>query len=157
MLATYLAGQSLVNAPGSTFAYSNTGCLALSAVIEERSGRPFEDYCREKLLVPLGLAGAKLNPDWRMLGGSGGWYISGADYLAFLEIFDPAHPLLGKVVKTWIDAVRTRWSAGKETEWYGLGILTSAREGRWSVHHTERWVGRVIMLTGSPSRLSSTA
>jgi CubicO group peptidase (beta-lactamase class C family) len=136
LLASYLAAQSLVNAPGSTYAYSNTGYLALTVVIEERSGRPFEDYCREKMLVPLGLTDAQLNPDWRMLGGYGGWYISGADYLAFLEIFDPAHPFLGKVVKAWIDAVRKHWSAGNETEWYSLGVRTSAQEGRWSVHHT---------------------
>ncbi len=125
----------LVGAPGGAYAYSNTGYLALTAVIEERSGRPFEDHCRDKVFSPLGLASAQLNPDWRMLGGYGGWYITGADYLQFYEIFDPAHPFLGKAAKIWIDAVRGRW--GKmETEWYSLGVRTSAREGRWSVHHT---------------------
>jgi CubicO group peptidase (beta-lactamase class C family) len=143
MLVSYLAEQSLVSAPGSKYAYSNTGYLALTAVIEERSGRPFEDYCREKVFVPLGLA-AGLNPDWRMLGGYGGWYINGADYLAFFEIFNPAHPFLGKTVTAWIDAVRGRWGKGSETEWYSLGVRTSVPEGRWSVNHTGTlgWTGR---------------
>jgi CubicO group peptidase (beta-lactamase class C family) len=137
LLASYLSKNMLVGAPGGAYAYSNTGYLVLSAVIEERSGRPFEDYCRDKVFKPLGLESAQLNPDWRMLGGYGGWYITGADYLRFYEIFDPAHPFLGKVVKAWIDAVRGRW--GKMgTEWYSLGVRTSAREGRWSVNHTGR-------------------
>jgi len=135
LLASYLSKNMLVGAPGGAYAYSNSGYHVLTAVIEERSGRPFEDYCRDKVFSPLGLASAQLNPDWRMLGGYGGWYITGADYLWFYEIFDPAHPFLGKAVKEWIDAVRGRW--GKiETEWYSLGVRTSAREGRWSVNHT---------------------
>src|SRR5262249_7279374 len=122
--------------PGSKYAYSNSGYLTLTAVIEERSGRPFEEYCRDKVFVPLGLTSAGLNPDWRMLGGFGGWDITGAGYLKFYEIFEPAHPFLGKVVKAWIDAVHKRWGAGNEAEWYSLGVRTSAAKGRWSVHHT---------------------
>jgi CubicO group peptidase (beta-lactamase class C family) len=143
LLASYLSKNMLVGAPGGAYAYSNSGYLVLSAVIDERSGRPFEDYCRDKVFSPLGLASARLNPDWRMLGGYGGWYITGPDYLRFYEIFDPAHPFLGRTVKAWIDAVRGRWGKA-EAEWYSLGVRTSAREGRWSVHHTGTlgWAGR---------------
>jgi CubicO group peptidase (beta-lactamase class C family) len=135
LLASYLSRNMLAGAPGAAYAYSNSGYLALTAVIEDRSGRPFEDYCRDNVFSPLGLTSAKLNPDWRMLGGYGGWYITGADYLRFYEIFDPAHPFLGKAVKAWIDAVHGRWGQ-MQTEWYSLGVRTSAREGRWSVQHT---------------------
>jgi CubicO group peptidase (beta-lactamase class C family) len=48
LLASYLSRYMLVNAPGSKYAYSNSGYLTLTAIIEERSGRPFEDYCRDK-------------------------------------------------------------------------------------------------------------
>jgi hypothetical protein len=71
-----------------------------------------------------------------MFAGFGGWYITGADYLAFFELFNPAHPFLGREVKAWIDAVRRRWGANNEAEWYSLGVRTSAREGRWTVRHT---------------------
>jgi CubicO group peptidase (beta-lactamase class C family) len=104
-------------------------------VIEERSGQPFEDYCRDKVFSPLGLASAQLNPEWRIFGGAAGWFMTGRDYLRFYEIFDPAHPFLGDAVKSWIDAAHGRW--GQTTaEWYSLGVRTSAREGRWSVHHS---------------------
>jgi CubicO group peptidase (beta-lactamase class C family) len=135
-LASYLSRYMLVSAPGSKYAYSNSGYLALTAIIEDRGGRPFEDHCSDKVFVPLGLTSARLNPDWRTLGGYGGWYITGADYLKFYEIFDPAHPFLGKVVKSWIDSVHGRWGGGNEADWYSLGVRTSAREGRWSVEHT---------------------
>jgi CubicO group peptidase (beta-lactamase class C family) len=135
LLALYLSKNMLAGTPGGAFAYSNTGYLALTAVIEERSGRPFEDYCHDKVFSPLGLASAQINPEWRIFGGAAGWYMTGADYLRFYEIFDPAHPFLGDVVKAWIDAVPGRWRK-TETEWYSLGVRTSAREGRWSVRHS---------------------
>jgi CubicO group peptidase (beta-lactamase class C family) len=164
LLASYLSRNMLVNVPGRKFAYSNTGYLTLAVVIEERSGRPFEEYCRDEVFVPLGLGSAGLNPDWRMLGGYGGWYISGADYLKFYEIFDPAHRFLGEVVKSWIDSVHSRWGGGNEDEWYSLGVRTSAREGRWSVHHTGTlgWTGSdargkpiAAIINGIASRTSS--
>jgi len=135
LLALYLSKNVLEGMPGGPFAYSNTGYLALTAVIEDRSGLPFEDYCRDKVFSPLGLASARINPEWRIFGGAAGWYMTGADYLRFYEIFDPAHPFLGDVVKAWIDAVPGRWRK-TETEWYSLGVRTSAREGRWSVRHS---------------------
>ncbi len=134
LLVSYLSRNMLAGEPGGPFAYSNFGYLVLTAVIEERSGRPFEDYCRDKVFTPLGLASAKLNPEWRIFGGAAGWYMTGADYLRFYEIFDPAHPFLGDVVKSWIDGAHGRW--GQTEWWYSLGVRTSAREGRWSVRHS---------------------
>jgi CubicO group peptidase (beta-lactamase class C family) len=135
LLVSYLSRNMLAGSPGGPFAYSNFGYLVLTMVIEERTGRPFEDYCRDKVFSPLGLASAQLNPEWRIFGGAAGWYMTGADYLRFYEIFDPAHPFLGDVVTSWIDAVHGRWGQ-TSIEWYSLGIRTSAREGRWSVRHS---------------------
>jgi CubicO group peptidase (beta-lactamase class C family) len=134
LLVAYLSRNMLAGPPGGPFAYSNFGYLVLTAVIEERSGRPFEDYCRDEVFSPLGLASAKLNPEWRIFGGAAGWTMTGADYLRFYEIFDPANPFLGDAVKSWIDAARGRRDR-TEAEWYSLGVFTSARDGRWSVRH----------------------
>jgi CubicO group peptidase (beta-lactamase class C family) len=136
LLVAYLSRNMLAAAPGGPFAYSNFGYLVLTAVIEERSGQPFEDYCRDKVFTPLGLTNARLNPEWRIFGGAAGWYMTGADYLRFFEIFDPAHPFLGDAVKSWIDAVRGRWGRTPNEWWYSLGVRTSAREGRWAVRHS---------------------
>ncbi|MBX9840652.1 MAG: hypothetical protein K2Z80_02460 [Xanthobacteraceae bacterium] len=41
-------------------------------------------------------------------GGRGNADIPGPDYLAFLDIFDPAHAFLSDGVKVWIDRAQTR-------------------------------------------------
>ncbi len=50
MLAPALAAE-----PGTKFAYSNVGYALLAAVVEEVSGKSFEDYVRKELFGPAGL------------------------------------------------------------------------------------------------------
>ena len=133
-LAEHL-NHRLARDPGGDFAYSNSGYIALSALIEERSGRSYEDYCREAVLAPLGIASARLHPDWRMFAGSGGWIVEGTDYLALLDIFDPAHPFLGERVKAWIAASRTKWEPANRGAWYSLGVHTELAANGWRVTH----------------------
>jgi hypothetical protein len=83
----------------------------------------------------LGIAEPKLASDWRMLSGAGGWAIPGADYLAFLDIFSPAHPFLSDTVKNWIDQAQTKWTPNNHDRWYGLGVNVWAGAGRWTVSH----------------------
>ena len=47
VLSEYLAKLHLIREPGTKYAYSNTGYEVLSAMIEERTGQSYEDYCRE--------------------------------------------------------------------------------------------------------------
>ena len=103
VLSEYLLKDRLARHPGGRYSYSNTGYEILSAIIEEQTGQPYEDYCGEAVFGKLGIAVPKLHPDWRMLAGMGGWFVPGPDYLAFLDIFDPANPFLGDTVKAWID------------------------------------------------------
>ncbi len=42
-------------APGSKWAYANHGYAVLSQLVEDISGRPFDDYMRERVLRPLGM------------------------------------------------------------------------------------------------------
>ena len=90
VLGEYLLKDRLTRHPGGRYSYSNTGYEILTAIIEEQTGRPYEDYCGEAVFGKLGIAEPKLHPDWRMLSGAGGWFVPGPDYLAFLDIFDPA-------------------------------------------------------------------
>jgi CubicO group peptidase (beta-lactamase class C family) len=46
--------------PGTKFRYSNTGYLVLAAVVENASGRPFNDVVTETLLKPAGMNRAGL-------------------------------------------------------------------------------------------------
>jgi CubicO group peptidase (beta-lactamase class C family) len=135
MLGEYLIKLKLRRDPGKQYSYSNTGYEVLSAMIEERTQRPYEDYCREAVFGRLGIAEAKLHPDWRLLAGAGGWFIPGPDYLAFFDIFSPSHPFLNDTVKGWIDRAQTKWTPSNQDRWYGLGVNVWAGAGRWAVSH----------------------
>jgi len=126
----------LAYAPGSHYTYSNTGFVVLSAVIEEATGKPYETYCREAVLAPLGIVSAKLHPDWRQFSGARGWIIAPSDYLAFLDIFDPKNPFLSDPVKAWIAAGETRWDKDYRGQFEGLGIVTSITPSGWQVMHS---------------------
>jgi CubicO group peptidase (beta-lactamase class C family) len=147
LIAQHLRRYPLAREPGSRFVYSNTGYLTLAAVIEEAAGRGYEEYCRAAVLTPLGVRSAYLHADRRLSSGSGGWSITGADYLAFLDVFDPRHPLLGEAVQQWIAAARTRWGANRRGGWYSLGVQTSASGAGRQVQHNG-----LLFLHGKPRR-----
>jgi CubicO group peptidase (beta-lactamase class C family) len=50
-----MLGRPLVAEPGKAFDYSNVGYALLAAIVEEVSGRSFEDYVRKELFAPAGL------------------------------------------------------------------------------------------------------
>lgn len=135
MLGEYLTKLHLIRDPGKKYSYSNTGYEVLSAMIEERTGRSYEDYCRDAVFGKLGIAEPKLHPDWRILSGAGGWYIPGPDYLSFFDIFSPSHPFLSDTVKSWIDRAQTKWTPENRDRWYSLGVNAWAGAGRWTVSH----------------------
>lgn len=41
--------------PGTEFHYNNTGYYLLAAIIEEVTGKPFGEYLKEKILIPVGM------------------------------------------------------------------------------------------------------
>jgi CubicO group peptidase (beta-lactamase class C family) len=135
LLSGYLLKLHLIRDPGRQYSYSNTGYEVLSAMIEEKTGKSYEDYCREAVFGRLGIAEPRLHPDWRMLSGAGGWTVPGPDYQAFLDVFSPSHPFLGDTVKGWIDRAQTKWTPGNKDRWYGLGVNVWAGAGRWTVSH----------------------
>lgn len=52
--------QKLDHDPGTKFAYSNVGYLLLGRAIAEASGRHYEEYVRNAVLAPLGIADMQL-------------------------------------------------------------------------------------------------
>jgi CubicO group peptidase (beta-lactamase class C family) len=135
VLSQYLTKLHLIRDPGKHYSYSNTGYEVLSAMIEEKTGRSYEDYCRGAVFGKLGIAEPRLQPDWRMLSGAGGWAVPGPDYLAFMDIFSASHPFLSDTVKGWIDRAQTKWTPANRDRWYSLGINVWNGAGRWTVSH----------------------
>ncbi len=55
MRAWLRAGIPFSTAPGTAFEYSNYGFALLGQVVARASGRPYADYVREQILLPLGM------------------------------------------------------------------------------------------------------
>jgi CubicO group peptidase (beta-lactamase class C family) len=52
----FILDRPMVHAPGELFNYSNGNANLVSALITRLTGKPEEDYAREKLFAPLGIA-----------------------------------------------------------------------------------------------------
>jgi CubicO group peptidase (beta-lactamase class C family) len=52
----------LESAPGERYAYSNSSYSLIGCVVERLGGRPFWEYCREKIFVPLRMK----DSSWRL-------------------------------------------------------------------------------------------
>ncbi len=61
-LVQQVARSAPVGRPGSEFAYSNLGYVIVGAMIEETTGRAWEDAIREMLFEPLGMKSAGFGP-----------------------------------------------------------------------------------------------
>ena len=55
MRAWLRAGIPFSTAPGTAFEYSNYGFAILGQIVAQVSGRPYADYVRDQLLLPLGM------------------------------------------------------------------------------------------------------
>ena len=49
--------------PGSEYLYCNTGYTLLALIVERVSGRPFRQFCKEKLFEPLGMRNTHFHDD----------------------------------------------------------------------------------------------
>ena len=52
----FMLGQPLDFDPGERHAYSNFGYCVLGRIIEKITGQPYEEFVRQKILAPLGIA-----------------------------------------------------------------------------------------------------
>ena len=59
----FVAGQPFDFAPGTRFAYDNTGYFLLVRVLERVTGRPYAALLRERFFAPLGMAHSTYCPD----------------------------------------------------------------------------------------------
>jgi len=99
---TWLLRERLTYEPGTHYAYSNAAYLVLGAIVEEASGRDYEGYCRDAVLVPLGARQAELDPAWRILSSYGGWRMPLADYGRFYQAFALGNPAIGPAERAWM-------------------------------------------------------
>ena len=119
-LIAHVMGLPLDFDPGTDSKYSNIGYVILGEVVETASGRPYEQFVKDNVLIPAGAKRATLHPrtgkylpsearrylagtetelpGWgqKYLDASGGWAASAVDLARFLTALDGSRgePLL---------------------------------------------------------------
>ncbi len=155
--ARVIAGTaSLQFQPGTRYSYCNQNFRLLSEVLEARTGRPFADLLRERVLAPAGMAGAIVAADTRALPDGGEGYEgtqAGGFRAAENRILWTGDAGLGASLddmiawERWIDAGRddagglyarlsapVAFAGGAEAP-YGFGLARSTEFGRAATGH----------------------
>jgi CubicO group peptidase (beta-lactamase class C family) len=128
----------LGSAPGEIYRYANAGYHTLGTIIEMVSGQSYARYCADSVLAPVGIRGAALSVTNYLRGASGGWVLSGPEYLAFYRLFEPDNEtVLAAATKRWMFAGEGKWTDEQRTVFYSLGVyIRPTREGRFVMAHT---------------------
>ena len=66
ILAKALA-EPLVSEPGTKVEYSDIGFILLGEIVERISGKPLDQFVRERLFTPLGMSDSQFNPPKNLL------------------------------------------------------------------------------------------
>ena len=87
------ASLPLLFEPGTKFQYSNTGIDIGAAVIEVVTGKPWEDFLKERVFIPLEMNNSTFNPTNEQLKNSISLYYLKTGEKAKFREFNPAMPL----------------------------------------------------------------
>lgn len=168
-LVAHDKGKPLDFEPGTKWAYSNVGYLALGLLIEKASGQGYYDFLEARLLKPLGLTHTGFGDENALIKGMVGGYTDGSRPAAYLSMMQPgaAGALVstvedlakwtlalhgGKVLKpeSYARMVRSYPIAeGKETH-YGFGIGLRESQRRRLLWHNGGINGFTCILEADP-------
>ena len=117
--------RPLETTPGTRFRYSNLNFCVLGIVVEELTGRPYEDVVRSRLLEPLGITGMRLAGTFdvgdgdvehrsdegrnymEVLGAAGAWIASPTDIVRILDSIDPRTPGFAPLQAATLEQMKT--------------------------------------------------
>lgn len=128
----------LGSAPGEIHRYANAGYHTLGTIIEIVSGQAYARYCADSVLAPAGIRDAGLSATNFLRGASGGWVLSGPEYLALYKLFEPGNDtVLSAATKAWMFAADGKWIDEPRSTFYSLGVfIRPTKEDRFVMAHT---------------------
>ncbi len=110
-----VSGAPLEFRPGEKWNYSNTGYFLLGMIIERVSGKPYEDFLRERILQPLGMADTRLNDLNEIVPRRAAGYVLRNGHLYNAQPVSPTHTYAaGGLLSTAADLAK--WDAALYTE-----------------------------------------
>jgi CubicO group peptidase (beta-lactamase class C family) len=171
-----LLASPLLFPPGERVRYSNGGYVLLAAIVEEVSGRPFQEFLRDSLLLPAGLThtgfwGERRLPHARVALGydesgralhdpmkrsDSTWFdLGGGQMLSTLTDLECWHHALreGRILPT--EAVARLWSAQAKnitrTADYGYGwFVSTTPSGGRLIQHGGDYIGTGVQMSWYP-------
>ncbi len=124
--------------PGRAFRVLERQLPDAGAIIEEAAGQPYERYCREAVLTPVGARDATLDPQWRILSSYGGWRMPLAQYGRFYQVFAPGNRAIGPRSRAWMMSPEGKQVGGGA--YYGLGtFVRPTPRGGGNFWHAGAW------------------
>ena len=138
-------------APGSRFAYSNSGYVLLSAIIEAASGQTYADFVAANLFQPLGMSDSGYDRHDVILPRRASGYAPGADGVVNADYVDMSIPTgAGALYSTTHDLLK--WEQGlfggrllnaqsmtalttPVRNGYAMGLMVSEADGKRLVWH----------------------
>lgn len=138
-------------APGSRFAYSNSGYVLLSAIIEAASGQTYADFITANLFQPLGMSDSGYDRHDVILPRRASGYAPGADGVVNADYVDMSIPTgAGALYSTTHDLLK--WEQGlfggrllnaqsmtalttPVRNGYAMGLMVSEADGKRLVWH----------------------
>jgi CubicO group peptidase (beta-lactamase class C family) len=134
--------------PGAKFSYSNSGYLLLGYIIEQVSGKPYEQYIRENIFHPLGMNRSGFDFT-KATGRATGYYVSGVSEPAIIVDSTGSYSA-GAIYTTtsdlfkWVQAMHAR-KIIKPESWeqaftpfkgqYGYGLIMDKMYGQKRIWH----------------------
>jgi CubicO group peptidase (beta-lactamase class C family) len=153
-----------LNQPDHFFAYNNTNFAVLAAIVEKVSGKSFDDYLREKILLPAGMTntftgvsknpllntnktvgyqnGRKLEKDfYDDIMGDKGIYSTTADLLKWYSNVLKSESILSKENLREMYTPRSFEHPGLRNYGYGFRLWVNELQQTDYIYHTGWWKG----------------
>ncbi len=113
--------------PGERWRYNNTGYYLLGLVIEKASGRSYDDFLKQRIFQPLGMATARMNDQSDLIPHRATGYYLISNEVKRAVFVSPSQPFsAGALVGTVLDLAK--WDAALYTDKL---LPTAVREAMW--------------------------
>jgi len=160
---------SLIAKPGASYNYSNMNYCIIGLVLEQVTGKPYDQVLFDEVLTPLDIDNMRLagtfdvGPDdvehfstprrnyMETLGAAGSWVATPTDIVRLVDSLDPAkagwHPLGNRTLAQMKAPSMASERGGSGPSWYGLGLMVF---GDGSFGHTGTLESTHAMVVSRP-------
>jgi len=124
---------------GTAYVYSNINYYLLGLVVEEAAGQPYATYAGREVLGRVGIRNPTMERDWALLGPTGGWSMSGAEYVALLLRGVAGDALIPPAMRAWMNSAEGKTISEGNAAFYALGQFARLAGRGFNRSHAGAW------------------